>query len=53
LRDDPFPDRPPRWIRALVYRYQYTDRRERKASGACWKRECIREFFRDGSDRSP
>jgi hypothetical protein len=47
LRHNPFPDRPPRVIRALIYRYQYTDRQERAASGAWWKRERIGEFFRD------
>jgi hypothetical protein len=48
LRHDPFPGRPPRFIRALIYRYQYTDRRERAASGAWWKRERVGEYWRDG-----
>jgi hypothetical protein len=45
---DPFPGRPPRFIRALIYRYQYTDRHERAASGAWWKRERVGEYYRDG-----
>jgi hypothetical protein len=34
---NPFPDRPPRYIRALRYRYSFTDRGD--PSGAWWRRE--------------
>jgi hypothetical protein len=39
LRSNPFPDRPPRWIRARLFRYRYTTWRERKDTGAWWVRE--------------
>jgi hypothetical protein len=37
LRHNPFQDAPPRFVRAHVYRYRYTDPAERKATGAWWK----------------
>ena len=39
LPANPFPDRPPLWIRGIVYEYKFTDFSERKRSGAWWKRE--------------
>jgi predicted DCC family thiol-disulfide oxidoreductase YuxK len=36
---NPFPDRPPRYARALLYEYRFTTADERRASGAWWKRE--------------
>ncbi len=39
LGANPFPDRPPASIRALVYDYRFTDRATRRASGAWWRRE--------------
>ena len=36
---NPFPDRPPRYARALLYEYRFTTAAERSASGAWWKRE--------------
>jgi hypothetical protein len=35
----PFPDHPPRLVRALMYRYRFTDRETWRATGACWRRE--------------
>ena len=52
LAHNPFPDAPPRQIRALVYRYQYTTRRERNQSGSWWKRTRRRVLSsRGGSGR--
>ena len=45
LADNPFAAAPPRWIRALLYRYEYTTPSERAASGAWWKRERVAEFL--------
>ncbi len=45
LRHNPFPDAPPRRIRARVYHYEFTDRRERKESGAWWKRRLVGEYL--------
>jgi lipase maturation factor 1 len=36
---NPFPGAPPRYIRALVYDYTFTDFTTRRATGAWWKRE--------------
>ncbi len=44
LRNDPFPDRPPRYLRVRVYRYRFTDPREHEATGNWWKREYLGEF---------
>jgi hypothetical protein len=39
LRRNPFRDRPPRFIRAVVYVYHFTDSAMRSATGAWWRRE--------------
>src|ERR1700722_5147813 len=39
LANNPFPAGPPRYIRALVYDYQFTDPATRKSTGAWWRRE--------------
>ncbi len=37
LAGDPFPDRPPRYVRALVRDYRFTDAEERARSGRWWR----------------
>jgi hypothetical protein len=44
LRGNPFPDRPPRFVRALLYRYRFTTWRERRETGAWWARSLIGEY---------
>jgi hypothetical protein len=39
LEKNPFPDDPPRYLRALVYDYHFTSPAERKETGAWWRRE--------------
>jgi hypothetical protein len=39
LRTNPFPAKPPRYVRAILYDYRFTDRGERGQSGAWWKWE--------------
>ena len=39
LADNPFPQKPPRYVRALVYDYRFTDRAERARTGRWWRRE--------------
>lgn len=46
LRTNPFPDTPPTYIRARLYRYRFTGRDERRATGAWWERTLIGEFAR-------
>jgi len=45
LRSNPFPDRPPRTVRALLYRYRFTTRQERRETGAWWARTLIGEYM--------
>ncbi|PCI29398.1 membrane protein [Candidatus Wolfebacteria bacterium] len=41
LETNPFPDKPPTFIRALVYNYEFTTKEEREVSGNIWKREFL------------
>lgn len=41
LENNPFPDRPPRYVRALLYDYHMTDRATRRRTGAWWRRELL------------
>jgi predicted DCC family thiol-disulfide oxidoreductase YuxK len=45
LEKNPFPNKPPRYIRAELYNYQFTNFAERRATGAWWKRELIGEYL--------
>jgi hypothetical protein len=45
LARNPFPDKPPNYIRALFYRYRFTTNDERRRTGAWWKREELREYL--------
>ncbi len=45
LGHNPFPNAPPRVVRALLYRYHFTTPEERKATSAFWKRQRIGEFI--------
>ena len=44
LRVDPFPDAPPAVVRARLYRYRFTTRAERRATGAHWHRTLVGEY---------
>ena len=39
LPENPFPDRPPRYIRAVLYEYHFTDPATRRKTGEWWRRE--------------
>jgi Lipase maturation factor len=45
LRSNPFPTRPPRLVRARLYRYRFTTGPERRATGAWWQREHVDEYL--------
>src|SRR5215472_13634203 len=45
LANNPFPDKPPRYIRAMFYRYRFTTVDELRLTGAWWKREELREYL--------
>jgi hypothetical protein len=44
LRGNPFPDRPPSFVRARLYRYRFATRQERRETGAWWVRTLIGDF---------
>ena len=39
LKENPFPEAPPRYIRAVVYDYHFTRYGAREESGTWWRRE--------------
>jgi hypothetical protein len=45
LGRNPFPDGPPRWVRARRFRYRFTTWQERRESGAWWVRTPAGEFL--------
>ncbi len=45
LRRNPFPDRPPAFVRALLYHYRFTTWRERKETGAWWLRTRVGAYL--------
>jgi hypothetical protein len=53
LANNPFPQRPPRFVRATVYRYTFTDFEARRRTGAWWKREPRGQYLPAVGLRSP
>jgi hypothetical protein len=45
LRNNPFPSQPPRYVRALLYEYEFTSPPERAESGQWWKRKFVSVYF--------
>jgi hypothetical protein len=45
LRTTPFPDRPPRFVRAMLYRYDYVAPEIRAETGQVWRREPIGQYW--------
>jgi hypothetical protein len=41
LHWNPFPDKPPQYVRALLYDYRFTDVAQRRQTGAWWRREVL------------
>jgi hypothetical protein len=39
LESNPFPDQPPRYVRATFYEYHFTNFAERRRTGNWWRRE--------------
>jgi len=46
LAANPFPDRPPRYLRARYYRYRFTTPAERQQTGQWWNRQLAGEYVR-------
>jgi lipase maturation factor 1 len=45
LEADPFSGRPPRYVRAMLYDYTFTDAEERRKTGNWWKREARGQYL--------
>ena len=45
LGKNPFPERPPKFIRAMIYQYRFTTVAERNRTGNWWKREYESQFL--------
>ena len=44
LRHNPFPRKPPQYMRVLVYRYRFTSVEERRMTGSWWKADYLGQF---------
>ncbi|RJO75127.1 lipase maturation factor family protein [Nocardia panacis] len=53
LATNPFPRQPPRYVRAVLYRYCFTTRAEHRRTGAWWTRRRIGEYLPPAALRSP
>jgi hypothetical protein len=45
LKRNPFPDQPPAFVRARLYRYRFTTPRERRETGNWWARELRGDYL--------
>jgi hypothetical protein len=45
IRSNPFPEAPPRYVRARFYRYRYTTWPERRQTGAWWVRSLVDDYL--------
>jgi hypothetical protein len=45
LRYNPFPNAPPKFVRAVLYEYHFTTPEERRKSGVVWRRKLIGLYF--------
>ena len=46
LRTNPFPHEPPRYVRVMLYRYEFTHGKELRREGAWWRRTLVDEYVR-------
>ncbi len=49
LAENPFRQTPPRYVRAILYRYRFSTPKERRETGNWWMREEMREYLRSVS----
>jgi hypothetical protein len=45
LKHNPFPQAPPRYVRAILYEYHFTDLAARRQTGAWWRRDLKRVYL--------
>ena len=53
MAGNPFPDKPPTWIRAMMYEYRFTTADERLATHDVWTRRRLGELLRPVSLQTP
>jgi hypothetical protein len=53
MAGNPFPGRPPVWIRARLYEYRFTTPEERRATGDWWQRSLASEYMQPVSLTTP
>jgi hypothetical protein len=51
LRTNPFPEGPPRWVRAELYQYDFTTPDEHRRTGHWWRREPVGIWFPPATSR--
>ncbi len=44
IADNPFANKPPHYVRALIYRYTYSTYEQRKNTGHIWQRQYLKEM---------
>jgi hypothetical protein len=42
IAKNPFPDKPPKYVRVIVYDYHFSDAATKRATGAWWVRKPLR-----------
>jgi hypothetical protein len=45
LQNNPFPKSPPKFVRAMLYEYHFTNRAERRATGDWWRRKFLHPYL--------
>jgi hypothetical protein len=45
LRTNPFPERPPKYVRAQYYEYHFTTPEEHRRTGLWWRRTLIGSYY--------
>lgn len=53
IKTNPFPDSPPRYVRALLYQYRFSSAEVRRKTGLWWVRESVGSYFPTVSLQSP
>ena len=53
MEENPFPDAPPKWVRARLWAYRFTTPEEKRETGYWWKREERGMFFPMASRSRP
>jgi len=53
LRDNPFPNAPPKYVRALLYKYEFTTPAQHRENGGWWNRQLEGTWFPAVSLKDP